>query len=135
MEKKNVLSFGVLLVILSVVGAIIFNMYMGSNDEEKKEIEGTDTVVKEIKYDDINFEYEYVGNSLWKYTISGTLPNPCYKISTEAIVLESYPEQVIVKSTVQPPNTETVCVQSIQEIFREGEFEASEQAQVRFEIE
>ena len=53
MEKKNVLSFGVLLVILSVVGAIIFNMYMGSNDEEKKEIEGTDTVVKEIKYDEI----------------------------------------------------------------------------------
>ena len=67
--------------------------------------------------------------------IVDALPNPCYKISTEAIVLESYPEQVIVKSTVQPPNTETVCVQSIQEIFQEGEFEASEQAQVRFEIE
>lgn len=135
MEKKNILGFGILLVILLVVGAIVFNIYMDLNSDEEQDNQNTDTIPDQIEYDDINFEYEYVGNSLWRYTISGTLPNPCYKISTEAIVMESYPEQVIVKSTVLLPDAETVCVQIIQEVFEEGEFEASEQAQVRFEIE
>jgi hypothetical protein len=135
MEKKNILGLGVLFVILLVLGAVALNIYLDLRKDPIQEEDITEDSNTEACYDNISFDYYYKGNNLWQYNVTGTLPNPCYTISVESVVMESYPEQVIVKSTITKPDPETMCIQVIQEVEEEGEFEASEQATVTFEME
>lgn len=135
MEKKNILGLGVLLIIVLVLGALALNIYLDLRKEPTEQEDIPEDTSKEACYDNISFDYYYKGNNLWQYNVTGTLPNPCYTISVESIVMESYPEQVIVKSTITKPDPETMCTQVIQEVDEEGEFEASEQATVTFEME
>lgn len=132
MEKKNILGLGILLMVLVVLGAILFNIYI-NRETIIEDLE--EPVIVDIKYDDFDFVYNYKGEGTWEYTITGTLPNPCYQIKTEAIVAESFPEQVTVKSVIVPPDPELVCAQVIQDVLERGEFEASESATVTFKIE
>ena len=134
MEKKNILGMGILLAVLVLLGGFIYYMYISEQDDTVK-IEDSITLDGPIDYENLNFEYTYVGDNRWEYMITGTLPNPCYEIKTESIVMESSPEQVVVRSTITPPSEDMVCTQVIQEVYEEGEFIASEEAEVRFEIE
>ncbi len=84
---------------------------------------------------DFNLAYTYKGNNLWEYSVNGTLPTPCYAVNTDAIVAESYPEQVTVKVTVQEQPTDGVCSTVIQEYSYSGTFQASEKATVTFVVE
>lgn len=129
MEKNSVFGLGIFLVILIFTCGIIYNIFF-----VEKEIP-QDVDVKTLTVEDFDFQYTYIGENTWRYTLRGELPNSCYTISTEAIVMESYPEKVQVKSTIKYPTEDMVCTQSIQEIDEEGEFEASEYAQISFEIE
>ena len=135
MEKKGVLGVGLLLVALTMIGGSIYYSLQNNDEEKIKEEEKTELPSDNVDYSDFKLEYEYQGENVWSYTVTGSLPNPCYSISTEAIVMESYPEQVIISSKVTLPNPELICTQVIQEVFEEGEFEASEGATIRFEIE
>lgn len=135
MEKKNILGLGVLFVILLVLGAVALNIYLDLRKDPIQEEDITEDSNTEACYDNISFDYYYKGNNLWQYNVTGTLPNPCYTISVESVVMESYPEQVIVKSTITKPDPDTMCIQVIQDVNEEGEFEASEQATVTFEME
>jgi hypothetical protein len=130
MDKKGVIGIGLLLMVLVILGGILYNIFFVEKDliEDKK----NDSTIME--YDTLNLEYNYKDDNTWEYKVTGTLPNPCYTISTEAIVMESYPEQVIIRSTVTPPTDDVICIQIIQEIYQEGEFEASEQATVEFDV-
>lgn len=132
MEKKNILALGVLLMVLIIIGGVGYSIIQSMNDDDNdvdQNIE--DTLIDE---DSLSFEFEYIGENLWRYEVTGILPNPCYEISTSAVVMESFPEQVIVTSTIQEPDPDMICIQVIQEVNQEGEFEASEDAEVRFEI-
>ena len=133
MEKKNIISLGALLMILVVFAAIIFNILINRSITNIEEPDRS--VTPQIEYEGFNLEYNYKGENTWEYTVIGTLPNPCYKIKSEAIVLESFPEQVIIKSIIIPPSVDIVCAQVIQDVLEKGEFEASENATVTFEIE
>ncbi len=137
MEKKNVFGLGFLLVALIVIGGSIYYLYTNRQEGTSDEIVGDDTppVLQEGEYDNLNLEYDYLGDNIWRYMVTGTLPNPCYEIYTEAIVAESFPEQVTIRSTVTPPSEDLVCAQVIQEVYEEGEFQASEEATITFEIE
>lgn len=84
---------------------------------------------------DFYLSYTYKGDSLWDYSVTGTLPTPCYAVDTEAIVAESYPEQVTIKVTVQEQPTDGVCSTVIQEYSYSGTFSASELATVSFVVE
>jgi hypothetical protein len=134
MEKKNILGLGLLLIVVLVFGALALNIYLNLKNTTPKEDIPADNST-DTRFEDISFDSFYKGDNLWEYKVTGTLPNPCYTINTEAIVMESYPEQVIVKSTVIKPEPDTMCAQVIQEVYQEGEFEASEEAIVTFEIE
>jgi hypothetical protein len=135
MEKKSVLGVGLLLVALTVIGGSLYYSMQNKDIDETKKDDELDLPTSNANYDDFKLEYKYEKEGRWTYTVTGSLPNPCYSISTEAIVMESYPEQVIIRSKVTPPNPEMLCTQVIQEVLEEGEFEASEVATVRFEIE
>jgi hypothetical protein len=132
MEKKSVLGLGVFLVFLLVVGSLGYNIFLVQKENTQDEQKDT---VQEISEDEFNLEYNYIDENLWRYSVTGTLPNPCYTISTESIVMESYPEQVIIKSTVTPPQEDMICTQVIQEVYEEGEFVASEDAEVSFSVD
>ena len=135
MEKKNVFGLGLLLVVLIVIGGSIYYLYVRREETPLEQTPDETPVVEETRsYDNLNLEYDYLGDNIWRYTVTGTLPNPCYEISTEAIVAESFPEQVTIRSTVTPPDEDIVCIQVIQEVYEEGEFQASEEALVIFEI-
>lgn len=55
-----------------------------------------------------------------------TLPDPCYEIESEVIVMESYPEQVRINLTT--PRPEQICAQVLTDKDFEVTFQASEQA-------
>lgn len=59
-----------------------------------------------------------------------TLPDPCYEIETEALVAESFPEQVRVNITTY--RREEICAQVLADKTFEGTFQASEQAKVSY---
>ena len=83
-----------------------------------------------------NFKLEskYISTNSWEYTVTGELPNPCYNASVDAIVAESYPEQVTVTVTIEEPDPEVMCAQVIQEFSYEGTFSASEKADIKLVV-
>jgi hypothetical protein len=94
----------------------------------------TSTNTGTITQDGKTLTYEYIGESKWEYTITGELPNPCYKATQGVAVAESYPEQVTVTLSIAQPSADTICTQVIQELNISGEFSASDAAKVSFNI-
>ena len=105
---------------------------------------GTCIVPQEVQNSDIQEDYkvvltesnfklesEYISENSWEYTVTGELPNPCYNASVDAMVAESYPEQVTITVTVEQPDPEVMCAQVIQEFTYEGTFSASEKATIK----
>ncbi|MDD4382285.1 MAG: hypothetical protein PHE21_03000 [Candidatus Dojkabacteria bacterium] len=88
-----------------------------------------------ITQDDMTLTYEYIQDNKWTYTITGQLPNPCYKTSVGTLVAESFPEQVTITLSIEKPDPNTVCTQVIQELNITGEFSASDQATISFKID
>lgn len=135
MEKKKILTLGVFLMVLVVLGGIGYSIFqnMNENDIDIDQITQPPSAINGEEL--LNLSYDYIGENLWRYQVTGILPNPCYEISTSAVIMESFPEQVVITSTIQEPDPDMICIQVIQEVYEEGEFEASEEAEIRFEIE
>lgn len=131
MEKKNIPLVGIFLLCLILLGSLAYQIYLVMQKEKEEKAESTP---QSITKDDFTFKYTYSGENLWKYTITGTLPNPCYSISTSSSVAESYPEQVFVTSTITPPKKDDICAQVIKDVNEIGEFTASENATVSFNV-
>jgi hypothetical protein len=142
MEKKNVLGLGLLFLALLVIGGGVYYLYTERENEivrnqEQQEIEATPPTEERasMPYDDFFLTYEYVGDNTWDYKVTGTLPNPCYTVTFESIVMESDPEQVRVQAMVQEPSPEEICTQVIQEVEEIGTFSAGENAEILLELE
>lgn len=63
-----------------------------------------------------------------KHTLEGAieLPTPCHELVTETEVKESSPEQVLIKFTVEAPETDVFCIQVIDQGKFKADFFASE---------
>lgn len=80
---------------------------------------------------DANYSEQF----LWTYKVSGDVPTPCHDIITEAIVAESYPEQVTVTARITDELSEDAfCTQVITKKEAFGEFTATEAASINFEV-
>lgn len=79
---------------------------------------------------DFKLESSYQDNNLWSYRVTGSLPNVCYKVNTQSIVMESYPEQVVIKLQITLPDEGQACAQAIYEYEYEGTFQASKEAKI-----
>ena len=134
MEKKKILTLGVFLMVLVVLGGIGYSIFqnMNENDIDSDQITQPPSAINGEEL--LNLSYDYIGENLWRYQVTGILPNPCYEISTSAVIMESFPEQVVITSTIQEPDPDMICIQVIQEVYEEGEFQASEDAEISFEI-
>jgi hypothetical protein len=137
MEKKNVLGLGLLFLALLVIGGGIYYLYTERGNElvenqdqgELEELPLTEEEEPKL-YDDFFLTYEYMGDNTWDYEVTGTLPNPCYIVTIEPVVMESDPEQVSIKTKIQEPSPDEVCTQVIQEVEETGTFSASENAEI-----
>jgi hypothetical protein len=142
MEKKNVLGLGLLFLALLVIGGGVYYLYterekeMGGN-QDQPELEELPPMeeTEPMPYDDFFLTYEYMGDNTWDYEVTGTLPNPCYTVTFEPVVMESFPEQVMIETKVQEPSTDEICTQVIQEVEETGTFSASEEAEIILDIE
>jgi hypothetical protein len=137
MEKKNVLGLGLLFLALLVIGGGIYYLYTErekeiANNQEREELEELPPVeeTESMPYDDFASTYEYLGDNTWDYKVTGTLPNPCYTVTIEPVVMESDPEQVSIKTKIQEPSPDEICTQVIQEVEETGTFSASEDAEI-----
>ena len=124
--------FLAILILLSV-SFFGYAMLTGCGEDEEKD--QVDSSVTKITEDNFTLTTEYKEESRWEYTVVGQLPNPCYTATTDAIVAESYPEQVSITVSVQVPDADTMCAQVIQEYEYSGEFQASEEATVKLLVE
>lgn len=128
MNKNSVFGVGILLIILAIIAGLLLNFFI--LDKEKEE--NTTNNTYNLDHEGFRFEAKYQGESTWGYLIKGNKPTPCHEIRHEAIVLESFPEQVTVNLSLISPSPETACIQMIEEITVTGSFSASSEAKINF---
>ncbi len=123
MKKNNILILTIALVIL-LAGAVVTYLYL-----QNKNTTGT------IQQDTFTLTYEYKGNNTWSYTVKGTLPTPCYDVTADAVVAESYPEQVKIEVKKALESDSYVCGTVIKDFNYTGTFNASRYAKIALAIE
>lgn len=69
-------------------------------------------------------------SGMWSYSVRGTLPSPCYSFSVDPLVLESFPEQIVLNIT-ETFNSDAICAQVVTTQIMRGTVQASEQATMR----
>lgn len=125
MQRKNVLLV-IAIVAFLIIGSVLAYMYLHKTDGK-----GTGN----LQEDNFTLTYSYLGNDTWEYTVNGTLPTPCYNVTTDAIIMESYPEQVKITVKVQQDSSADMCIMVIQEYTYSGTFRVSEKANISLVIE
>lgn len=128
MEKRNILLIVIILILLAGFAFLFFT-------DKEGNIDTPDNTNKTLTEENFTLSYSYLGDSKWEYKVEGTLPNPCYKVTTDVLVAESYPEQVSVRVTVQAPDADVACIQVIEPYQYTGEFSASEKATVALVVQ
>ena len=117
-QQKHIVS------ILGLILAILLGVFV-MNIPVSRDLSTEDTFM----VDTIDAYYIYENNT---HDYSGiiSLPNPCYSLTTEAIVRESYPEQVTLAFTTQAPDEGIICAQVIKEEPFRIIFTASPEARI-----
>jgi hypothetical protein len=77
---------------------------------------------------------EYIDENRWEYEVKGYMPTPCHSIIHQAIVAESFPEQVTIEVTITAPQDEIICSQAIEETVLLGSYSASEQSTYKLKV-
>jgi hypothetical protein len=114
-----------------IVGLVLAYYYFIDRDFSKN----STNIVRHLYHDNFDLTTSYIGNSTWEYTITGSLPNPCYSIFIDPVVMERYPEQVIIKVSISDnSNPDLACIQVIEEVERSGTFNASKEAIISLEV-
>ncbi len=133
MINRKACLFLLTLVLLGVILCIYLTQ--GSCFVLKEDGINTDTqTTQTTSQGDFKLESKYISENNWEYTVTGNLPNPCYKARVYTTVAESYPEQVTITVTTTVPRADEMCTQVIQEFSYEGTFLASDKAVVNFEV-
>jgi hypothetical protein len=69
-------------------------------------------------------------NGVLKYKGTVQVPTACYKLSDETTVLESFPEQVEIRITINEPESGVICAQVFTDKEFSGQVQVSEKATV-----
>lgn len=118
------------LVLVAVIIASLW--YFLVYADNKNNSSGDDSITKTVESFTVRADYKQ--NSTWEYTVTGELPTPCHNAVADALVAESYPEQVTIQVAIVEPETDTMCAQVIQTFEYTGEFSASEKAAISLRV-
>lgn len=127
MRRKTILTILIIFLFL-IVGAFVGYLYL-------KEKTGNVKEPTSIKQGSFSLTYSYLEDNTWEYSVTGTLPTPCYSATTEAIVMESYPEQVQIKVKTKESSDTEVCITVVKDYAYTGTFSASSKASVSLVVE
>jgi len=120
--KKQIIIIIILLLLLAV--AYFFSD--GSNGK----IDNTNLIKGNVfNVDVVEAEHNFK-SGLHDYTGAIMFPTPCYRMSVDAVVKESFPEDVTIRFTIEEDKTIEICAQVITEKKFRIIFQASEEAKV-----
>ena len=133
MRRNNVFGVGILIIVLMIFSVVLLKIFVfkDSNGEDITDEKEGRVVTQE--HEGYQFKASYGGESVWEYVISGTMGS-CNDVDHEAVVRESYPEQVSVILSVFSPEPDTNCIMVLEEIELKGDFQASGEAQIFFTV-
>ncbi len=120
----------VILVVIIIIGVV---MWQRSGDSTLGEDNGVPQPGEYVAPSTIDLTHQY-RNGVHTYAGSLMMPTPCYDITTDAIVAESFPEQVTVSISVTGPSAGEVCAQVLTEKDFTVSFSASANATVSFRV-
>jgi hypothetical protein len=83
---------------------------------------------KTLTEDGVTATLYYQHNGTWMFDVDTELPTPCYTLEAEALVAESYPEQIQIQATISNPDPSKICTQVITPKQVSGTVNASENA-------
>jgi hypothetical protein len=138
MEDKNKTFLKVFTVIVVILGLLVGGYLLFFQENENTDDNNNETPQEELRVVTVEEEgfvlnAQFLGESEWEYTLNGTLPTPCHEYTVTPLVMESYPEQVVIEIAVIS-DPDVMCTQVIQEIEEDGEFTASQEAEISLSI-
>jgi len=125
MNKKTLLISIIAFLLIVITGIFVYLYFQNKLSQTSKQ----------INQDTFTLTYTYKGDNQWEYTVKGTLPTPCVSVTTDALVMESYPEQVRVRVRQQESSSTDVCIAVIKDYSYTGTFNASSKATVSLVVE
>lgn len=124
----------ILIVILTIVALNVYTAPSSSNSTSSSTVSSVVSSSASANNDynmaltDLTFD---AATGDWSYEVTGYLPTACHTATTEVIIMESFPEQVLINVNFTAPAEDTMCIQVLQEVTLTGTFKASEQATAR----
>lgn len=137
MISKIAKIFIIAFVIIVLIAVALIFVFIPLKSDKKIDTDGNNkniNPVTTITKENFDFNYQYKGNNTFEYEIRGNLPTPCYKTKVDALVRESYPEQIVVQLSISEPDPDTACIQVIQEYEYKDTVNVSEQATFEFNV-
>lgn len=131
MKKNFLVATAVTLLILILLCSLWYFKSIATNKDTNKDQNNNSS---DNKYN-FSLETNYIEDNQWEYTVKGELPNPCYNVNVQEVIMESYPEQVNILVEVKEPGEDAICIQVIDKYLHNGTFSASENAQISLKIE
>lgn len=119
--NKKVLLISVIAFLLIVISGIFVYLYLQNKNQQAS---------KQLTKENFILTYEYKGDNTWSYTVTEAASTSCIHIKTDAIVMESYPEQVKITVEKLDEPTSEVCSIVKEEYSSSGTFNASNIATV-----
>lgn len=123
---KRFLTFIAVLIVVVVIVFFVITPQGGDSDILNDSIDqAAPPALSEISSIVVQKEFN---NGVHKISGIITLPDPCYEIESEVVVMESFPEQV--RITLTTPRKEGFCAQVLTDKAFEVTFQASDQAKI-----
>ncbi|HAM37455.1 MAG: hypothetical protein UR96_C0031G0008 [candidate division WS6 bacterium GW2011_GWC1_36_11] len=125
MHKKTILISIIAFLLIAITGIFVYLYIYNKNQQTNKQ----------LTKENFTLTYAYNGDNNWEYTVDGTLPTPCFSATTDALVMESYPEQVKIQVQTSEDTTVEICSTVIKEYTYSGTFSASSKATISLVVE
>jgi hypothetical protein len=119
--NKKVILISVIAFLLIVISGIFVYLYIHNKNLQTS---------KQLTKENFILTYEYEGDNTWSYTVTEAASTSCIHIKTDALVMESFPEQVKVRVQKLDEPTSEVCSIVQEEYSSSGTFSASSKATV-----
>jgi|SRR3989344_2912928 len=91
----------------------------------------TGDIIKQFRSEKLLLNF-YYNNSKYQYYGTITVPNPCYLVKVDALIAESYPEQVSMNIITQ--DSGEICVQVVGEQIIAGDLAVSREAIIKVKV-
>lgn len=129
MDKRLAWSIIVVVVLIGLAALVFFSLQKPEEDiplpVDVRDRSDSTTDAKESTIIIHSFEdgiHQYAGNV--------EIPTPCHALDANALVAESFPEQITIQLTTVAPDPDTVCIQVLDRADFEVSASASEEARL-----